>query len=57
MKDTAIRPAVISAPGKPSIHLGIRLRARRSRMPAISSRAKVKHSAALQPLRVLSSRL
>ena len=52
-----IRPAMISAPEKPSIHLGILLRASRSRMLAKMTIASVKPIAALKPLTTDSIRL
>lgn len=48
---------MISAPGKPSIHLGILLRASRSRMLAKITIASVKPIAALKPLTTDSIRL
>ena len=57
MNAIAIRPAVISAPGKPFIHLGMFASARRSRMQEKRIIARPKPAAAQKPLNVLSSRL
>ena len=53
MNAIAIRPAVISAPGKPFIHLDMFTSARRSRMQEKRIIARPKPAAAQKPLNVL----